>query len=247
MSSFFEKLKKGMEIKNLPETKKSPEIEKPLPLEEAPKEPSVVLTPVKTKRRKKKKETKKEEEIKKPSIAEKTQPVLSESPLEEKEEEFKKKKVKVKKEKREIKKPSFAEALNNKEKRWPGPARQSFASQNLGGPEGQLTVDVYQTDKEIVIQSAIAGVEPEDLDISIENDMVTIRGIREKPLEEEEEERNYFYQECYWGPFSKEIILPAEVDSSRTQASIKQGVLTIRIPKIGIKKKRKIAVEEYED
>jgi len=235
MSSFFEKLKKGMEIKDLPEAKKSPEIpeiKEPLPSEETPKEPSVVLTSVKTKRRKKKKEIKKEEKIKKPSITEKTQPVLSESPLEEKEEEFKKKKIKVKKEKREIKEPSFAEALNSKEKRWLE-------------PEGQLTVDVYQTDREIVIQSAIAGVEPEDLDISIENDMVTIRGIREKPLEEEE--RNYFYQECYWGPFSKEIILPAEVDSSRTQASIKQGVLTIRIPKIGIKKKRKIAVEEYEE
>ncbi len=108
--------------------------------------------------------------------------------------------------------------------------------------EGQLTVDVYQTDKEIVIQSAVAGIEPDDLDITIENDMVTIRGNREKLFEEKK--KNYFYQECYWGQFSREIILPEEVDSSRAQATMKKGILTIRIPKIESKKKRKINVKE---
>ena len=106
--------------------------------------------------------------------------------------------------------------------------------------EGELTVDVYQTDKEIVIQSAIAGIEPENLDISIEKDMVTIRGEREKQFEEKE--KNYFYQECYWGRFSRKIILPAEVNSSKINASMKNGILTIRIPKIGRKKKTKISV-----
>lgn len=108
-------------------------------------------------------------------------------------------------------------------------------------PEGQLAIDVYQTETELVIQSAIAGVKPENLDISIEEDQVLIKGSREKPPEEGE--RNYFYQECYWGPFSRQIILPEEVDPSRTEAEMKEGILTIRIPKIERKKKRKIVVK----
>jgi len=107
--------------------------------------------------------------------------------------------------------------------------------------EGELTVDVYQTDKEIVIQSAIGGIEQKDLDISIEKDMITIKGRREKQFEEKE--RNYFYQECYWGRFSRKIILPVEVNSSKINASMKNGILTIRIPKIEGKKKTKISVK----
>lgn len=64
-------------------------------------------------------------------------------------------------------------------------------------PEGELAVDVYQTEEEIVIQSTIAGIIPENLDISVENDVVTIRGSRERPGEASQ--RDYFYQECYWG------------------------------------------------
>ncbi|MDP2910390.1 MAG: Hsp20/alpha crystallin family protein [bacterium] len=106
---------------------------------------------------------------------------------------------------------------------------------------GQLTVDLYQTDKEIIIQSAIAGVEPEDLDITIEDDLVIIRGKREKKFKEEK--RNYFYQECHWGQFFREIILPVEADSSKTVASMEQGILTIRIPKTGTETKKKIEIE----
>jgi HSP20 family protein len=107
-------------------------------------------------------------------------------------------------------------------------------------PEGQLAIDVYQTEECLVIQSAIAGVKSENLDISIEEDQVLIKGSREKPSEEEE--RNYFYQECYWGPFSRQIILPEETDPSRAEAILKEGILTIRIPKIERKKKRKILI-----
>jgi len=109
-------------------------------------------------------------------------------------------------------------------------------------PEGQLAIDVYQTEKELVIQSAIAGIKLEDLDISIKGDKVTIKGKREKPIEQGES--NYFYQECYWGPFSREIILPVEVDPSRAEAMLKEGILTIRMPKIEREKKRKIEVKE---
>jgi len=108
-------------------------------------------------------------------------------------------------------------------------------------PEGQLSVDVYQTKEELVIQSAIAGIRPDILDISLEGDVVTIKGKREKP---DSEEGDYFTQECYWGQFSREIILPVEVDPNRVRAAMKDGILTIRIPKIFREKKRKILIKE---
>ena len=108
--------------------------------------------------------------------------------------------------------------------------------------EGQLAIDIYQTEKELVIQSAIAGIKLKDLDISIEKDKLSIKGKREKLLENGK--INYFYQECYWGPFSREIILPVEVDPSKAEASFKEGILSIRMPKIEREKKKKIEVKE---
>ncbi|MBI4138413.1 MAG: Hsp20/alpha crystallin family protein [Candidatus Wildermuthbacteria bacterium] len=108
-------------------------------------------------------------------------------------------------------------------------------------PEGELAVDVYQTDKDIVIQSTVAGVKPEDLDITIENDAVTIAGERKNVAEEQG--KNYYYQECYWGAFSRQIILPEEVDASRAEASMKEGIFTLRIPKIERQRTRKIKVK----
>jgi len=108
--------------------------------------------------------------------------------------------------------------------------------------EGQLAIDVYQTEKDLVIQSAIAGIKLKDLDISIEKDKLTIRGKREKPVENEKV--NYFYQECYWGPFFREIILPVEVNPAKADASFKEGILTIRMPKIEREKMKKIEVKE---
>lgn len=95
--------------------------------------------------------------------------------------------------------------------------------------EGQLTIDVYQTDQDVIIKSTIAGVKPEDIDISINNDMVTIRGKRTK--DEQISAENYYYQELYWGMFSRSVILPVEVDPDRTKATIKNGILTIKLPK----------------
>jgi len=107
--------------------------------------------------------------------------------------------------------------------------------------EGQLAVDVFQTEGELVIQSTIAGVRGEDLDIAIEGDKVTIRGKRDRPTKDEK--INYFYQECYWGPFSREIILPVEIDPTRATAIFKEGVLIIRMPKISREKKRRITIK----
>jgi len=121
-----------------------------------------------------------------------------------------------------------AEAENKKESGW------------LNN-EGQLAVDVYQTENELVIQSAIAGIKTEDLDVLVEDDVLTIKGTRLNPYQADS--IDYFIQECYWGPFSRKIILPVEVDASRTDASMKDGILTIRLPKIQREKKKKITIK----
>lgn len=106
--------------------------------------------------------------------------------------------------------------------------------------EGQLALDIYQTENELVIQSAIAGVRPEDLEISIEKDILTIVGERRKPFEEN---GDYFSQECYWGRFSRQVILPVEIDPDKVEAILKEGILTIRMPKIQREKRRRITVK----
>ena len=106
--------------------------------------------------------------------------------------------------------------------------------------EGQLSVDVYQTKNEIIIKSAIAGVDPDDLDISISNDMITIRGTRKQEAEIDKED--YFYQECYWGSFSRSIILPQEVKSDSVSADFKRGILIIKLPKAAQVQKIKVKV-----
>ncbi|RJQ13740.1 Hsp20/alpha crystallin family protein [Candidatus Parcubacteria bacterium] len=111
----------------------------------------------------------------------------------------------------------------------------------LAEEEGQLTLDVYQTPSEVIIKSTIAGVDPNDLDISINNDMVTIRGTRHKDEEVDSEE--YYYQELYWGSFSRSVILPVEVDADEAEASMKNGILTIKLPKLDKEKHRKLKVK----
>lgn len=96
--------------------------------------------------------------------------------------------------------------------------------------EGELKVDVYQNEKAIVVKSTIAGTRLEDLQISLNHDMLTIRGKREH--NERVEHENYFYQECYWGKFSRSIILPVNIDAAKTKAQLKNGILTITLPKI---------------
>src|SRR3989344_5057578 len=96
-------------------------------------------------------------------------------------------------------------------------------------------------DGEIIVQSTVAGVSPEELDVNITTESVTVRGKREK--EEEIKEKDYFYQECFWGSFSRSIILPQEIDPERSTAIIKNGILTIRMPKIERLKAKKIKVK----
>lgn len=95
--------------------------------------------------------------------------------------------------------------------------------------EGQLSVDVYQTKDQIVVKSTIAGVKPEDLEIYIHNDLLTIRGKREQEVIEKDVD--YYYKECYWGGFSRSIILPVDVQIDKVEATFKNGLLTIILPK----------------
>jgi HSP20 family protein len=108
--------------------------------------------------------------------------------------------------------------------------------------EGQLSIDVYQTPDNLVVKSTIAGVKPEDIDISINNDMLTIRGRRE--MEEKISDNHYLYRECYWGSFSRSIILPTEIKPEKIEAFLENGVLTIVLPKAKISKQISIKVRE---
>ena len=95
---------------------------------------------------------------------------------------------------------------------------------------GHLTVDVFRGENDIVIQSTIAGTDPNNIDISITKDMVTIRGRRDP--EEKIKPSYYYHRELYWGPFSRSIILPDDIDPDSAKASMKNGILTIRLPKV---------------
>ncbi len=106
--------------------------------------------------------------------------------------------------------------------------------------EGELLVDVYQEGENIVIRSTVAGVKPEDLDIDINNDMITIRGKRKQI--DNINSGDFFYQECYWGSFSRSVILPCEVYASRAKASLKDGVLKIVLPRSQKERSVKLSV-----
>ncbi len=105
--------------------------------------------------------------------------------------------------------------------------------------EGELAVDVYSTEEDIIIQAPIAGVKREDLEIITEKDMVVIKGKRGRS---EEKIDKFYTKECFYGDFCREIILPEETDPSRIEANIEQGILTIKAPKIDREKKRKIDI-----
>ncbi|MBI5421066.1 MAG: Hsp20/alpha crystallin family protein [Parcubacteria group bacterium] len=107
--------------------------------------------------------------------------------------------------------------------------------------EGQLTVDVFQDDQNIYIQSTIAGIDEDDLDVGITNDMVTIKGARKKMTHVASDQ--YFYREIFWGNFSRSIILPEQIDSDSAIADFKNGILTIKLPKKAAKGERKLKIK----
>ena len=111
---------------------------------------------------------------------------------------------------------------------------------NNAPEEGELTVDVYQNPNEIIIKSMVAGVKPEDLDVSITRDMVTIKGKRE--TERTVSDDDYFHRELYWGTFSRNIVLPQEIDVDGAEAIEKHGLLILRLPKLDKHRSTKLKV-----
>lgn len=103
--------------------------------------------------------------------------------------------------------------------------------EDAGTPQdGELPVDMYQTDDDIVIRALVAGVSPTDLEISITRDMVTVRGEREEYQEAHDD--GYFHRELFWGSFSRTLLLPEEVAIDEAEAQEKHGLLEIKLPKL---------------
>jgi HSP20 family protein len=123
------------------------------------------------------------------------------------------------------------------------PARAQAASYRAEEDEieGQLPIDVYQTPSEIVLRAFVAGVRPDELNVSISRDMVVIEGSRAS--REQISDSDYFSQELFWGSFTRKILLPQEVDVDNSTAGAKDGLLTIILPKLDKAKQTKLKVK----
>ena len=131
----------------------------------------------------------------------------------------------------------------------PKKTRHDFAPTSSPSPthdtqEGQLSVDVYQTEEDIVIIAPVAGTAPEDIHISITDDVITIKGRREIPTRDKLKDDLFYLQECFWGNFSRSIVLPAAVDTRNVEAHCKNNILTIHIPKLERVRTRVIKIED---
>lgn len=126
-------------------------------------------------------------------------------------------------------------------------AAEEEGDEYVGGPEntedGELPVDMYHTGDAIVIRALVAGVNPEDLDIGITRDMVTLRGMREEIQEAADED--YYHRELFWGSFSRTILLPDEVLIDEAEAKEKHGLLEITLPKVDKERSAKLAVKSH--
>ena len=130
------------------------------------------------------------------------------------------------------------QTMQTKEKE---PAQANGNEEWLSDFEGQLNIDMYQTKDNVIIKSTIAGVRPDDIDITVANDMLTVKGSRKK--DENIPADDYFYQECYWGNFSRSVIIPVDIESENIEADLKDGILTIIIPKAAKAKTKKVKVK----
>ncbi len=108
-------------------------------------------------------------------------------------------------------------------------------SQWLSAPEGQLAIDVHETPARIIVRSAIAGVNAKDIEITLTEDTLTIRGSRHQEFKAARGQRTHI-QECHWGTFSRSVILPSHVDPARVEATLKRGILTISMKKVEMEK-----------
>ncbi len=107
--------------------------------------------------------------------------------------------------------------------------------------QGQLVVDIYEREEDLIIESTIAGVKAQDIDITIEPDLIVIRGERKKP--KNEENKRYYYQECFWGKFSRTLVLPFPIKPDQVKANFKNGMLIISLPRAE-EENRQVKIEE---
>ena len=106
---------------------------------------------------------------------------------------------------------------------------------------GQLAVDVYQTEDAITVVAPVPGVSKNDIELSIVENTLTIQGKRH--ADKELKTTDYFVQECYWGEFSRSIILPIQIREEEAEAELKDGMLTVKIPKAAQEKVKKIIIK----
>ncbi len=142
-------------------------------------------------------------------------------------EEEEKEKKKDKKNNKNQKKDKSHKEITQKREEWPE-------------SKGRLAADIYETENDFCIQAPIAGVSQEDIEIFVENNVLIIRG--ERTESDSTPEKKYFHKECYWGPFSRQTMLPDDVNTQKILASFKKGILVIKIPKKK-EEKRKISIE----
>ncbi len=109
--------------------------------------------------------------------------------------------------------------------------------------EGELPIDMFQTRDAIVIRALVAGVSPDDLNISITRDMVTLKGQREEVQEVPDED--YFHRELFWGSFSRQIVLPEEIVIDEAEAKERHGLLEITLPKLDKGRSAKLTVKSH--
>ena len=127
---------------------------------------------------------------------------------------------------------SAAGGAQNDDQQWETEAEDDFP--------GQLAVDVYETEEQLVVKARTAGVNKEDLDVSISDGILTISGTLSSG--DESEANNWHIQECYWGEFSRTLALPVPVKEDEAKASLKDGVLTITFPKVQQEQAKKIQI-----
>lgn len=118
---------------------------------------------------------------------------------------------------------------------------EALASADEEPLDGELALDVFQTGSDIIVQTFVAGVKPEDLEINITRDMITIRGKRQET--HKVQTNDFFSQELYWGTFSRTVSLPQEIEADEAEAIERHGLLTIRLPKIDKNKKSNLKVK----
>lgn len=135
--------------------------------------------------------------------------------------------------------PAEDEHLDGDESEWHG----NQGPTDEEPQEGELPVDMYQTGDDVVIRALIAGVSPDDLDIAITRDMVTIKGMREEIQEAADDD--YYHRELFWGSFSRTLLLPEEVLIDEAEAQEKHGLLEIRLPKVDKNRSTKLAVKSH--